>query len=230
MKKFLRTILEINNVSFKYYIVIYAVLVAADIWQEGFISETIFPLKWLVWFILLAALTKLLFNLERISNWFERHPSRLSQGFLRILQALSRLKTEPQKIFFSIFIYSLILYLLESLTKESGAGFVEKYLNINLRWLVGLIIISGVLMALFRSQETKGPNQLKSVGKKFSAKRVILFILAILLALVGGGLVYLETKEFGVISYVLSLLSALSIIMFLVVAIQSNSQAYADKK
>lgn len=66
----IRILLEINNVSFKYYLGIYLVLLILDIWKEDFVFRVLhFPLNWLMWFVMLSGILKFFFNLDKLIIW-----------------------------------------------------------------------------------------------------------------------------------------------------------------
>jgi len=84
MNKFWRTFLEINNVSFKYYLGIYLVLLILDVWKDDFVFRVLrFPLNWLMWFIIFSGILKLFFNLDKLINWSQRSSFRYSKQLLK---------------------------------------------------------------------------------------------------------------------------------------------------
>jgi len=236
MNKFWRTFLEINNVSFKYYLGIYLVLLILDVWKDDFVFRVLrFPLNWLMWFIIFSGILKLFFNLDKLINWSQRSSFRYSKQLLKFLSFLKKVKDyfcylfqEFLKSVNSIFSWSLIFYLIllligefkdvefiqETLFFEKSP--VEWFLAGRMNWLLGFVIVTGIISVL-----SGKPEILKRAKEKITFKDY-LFIFG--LGVLGAFLIFYKTKELGWLSYVISLISGLLIILLSIIILKEEEE------
>jgi len=236
MNKFWRTFLEINNVSFKYYLGIYLVLLILDVWKDDFVFRVLrFPLNWLMWFIIFSGILKLFFNLDKLINWSQRSSFRYSKQLLKFLSFLKKVKDyfcylfqEFLKSVNSIFSWSLIFYLIllligefkdvefiqETLFFEKSP--VEWFLAGRINWLLGFVIVTGIISVL-----SGKPEILKRAKEKITFKDY-LFIFG--LGVLGAFLIFYKTKELGWLSYVISLISGLLIILLSIIILKEEEE------
>jgi uncharacterized membrane protein len=236
MNKFWRTILEVNDVSFKYYLGIYLVLLILDIWKKDFVFRVLrFPLDWLMWFVIFSGILKLFFNLDKLISWSQKFSFRYSKELLKFLSFLKEVKDyfyylfqEFLKSVNSIFSWSLIFYLIllligefkdvefirETLFFEKSP--VEWFLAGRMNWLLGFVIVTGIISVL-----SGKPEILKRAQEKITFKDY-LFIFG--LGILGALLIFYKTKELGWISYVISLISGLLIILLSIIILKEEEE------
>ncbi|MDP3941662.1 MAG: hypothetical protein Q8Q49_05130 [bacterium] len=101
------------------------------------------------------------------------------------------------------FQYSLTTYLLLLLAETLKEGFVSYFFNLNI--LLGIVIISGIVMAIMQTRmlEENPPKKMTSADLEYS----------LLLAIGGGMLVYYKTKELGNIALLIAVLTAFIILL-----------------
>ncbi|MCD6528122.1 hypothetical protein J7K44_00555 [bacterium] len=233
INKFFKILLEINDVSFKYYLGIYLVLLILDIWKGDFVFRVLrFPLDWLMWFVIASGALKLFFNLDKLILWAKQSHFFGSKVILNLLSFLkgvenyfSYLFQEFKKSVNSIFSWSLIFYLILLLIKEfkdfefvKEALFFEKspikwFLAGRMNWLLGWVILTGIFSVFW------GEQQEKLVKEKIT-KKDYFFVLG--LGLLGAYLIFCKTKELGWLSYVISVISGLLIILLSVIIIEED--------
>jgi len=234
--RFWQTFLEINNVSFKYYLGIYLVLLVLDVWQDDFVFRVLrFPLDWLMWFVIFSGALKFFFNLDKLIIWVQQSRFRFSKEVLKFLSFLKEVKDyfcylfqEFQKSVGSIFSYSLIFYLILLLIGEfQDAEFVQKtlllegspikwFLKGRMNWLLGFVIFTGIISVL-----TGKPEIQKAAKEKIKLKDY-LFILG--LGILGALLIFYKTKELGWIAYVISIISGLLIILLSIIILKEEDE------
>jgi len=236
MNKFWQTFLEINNVSFKYYAGIYLVLLILDVWKEDFVFRVLrFPLDWLMWFVIFSGIFKLFFNLDKLIDWSQKSYFRHSKQLLKFFIFLKEVKNyfcylfqEFKKSVNSIFSWSLIFYLILLLTEQfkdaklvKEAFFFEEspfewFLSGRMNWLLGFVIITGIMSVLMGKSEVQ-----KGTKEKVKLKDYI-FIFG--LGIFGALLILYKTKELGWISYVISLISGLLIILLSIIILKEEEE------
>ena len=230
MNKFWRTILEINDVSFTYYFGIYLILLILDIVKKDFVFRVLrFPLSWLMWFVIVSGVLKLFFNLDKLINWTQKFPSLWSKWLLKFFYCLKNVKDYSLYLFQkllkninSIFSYSLVLYLILLLIREfKDVNLIKKYLFFKnspvekiMNWLLGFVIITGIISVLTQKSEIQKRTKEKITFKDY----IFIFSLGIL----GGFLIFYKTKELGWLSYVISSISSLLIILLSVIILKEE--------
>jgi hypothetical protein len=110
-----------------------------------------------------------------------------------------------------LFRYSLITYILLLIGETIKEGFVTFFLNLN--YLLAIVLISGLLMAIF------SPEWIKKRHKKFTERDnqwILLFCIG------GGFLVYYKTKELGDLALIYSLFTVI-LLFFLTTVIPHDS-------
>lgn len=116
-----------------------------------------------------------------------------------------------------VFTISLITYLVFLLLEEFKKGFVSYNLNLNI--LLGLVIASGVLTVL--SEEKTNKHKLKTNKNESRInKKDYFFIFG--LGILGAILIFYKTKEIGWISYIISIVSGVLIILLSVLILEDN--------
>lgn len=118
-----------------------------------------------------------------------------------------------KEIISEIFKVSLISYLLFYLIESFKSGFITDYFDLNI--LLIITILGGVFTVLFKKEEPK-----KKVQK--IRKRDYIFI--IILGVVATGLIYYKIKEIGWLSYIISSISGIIIILISILLLNENEQ------
>lgn len=117
---------------------------------------------------------------------------------MKIWQAKLHLLSEE------FFQYSLITYLILLLAETLKEGFVSFFFNLNI--LLVVVLVSGVILVLTHSEKLeliKEKHKLKQSDIEYT----------IVLAIGGALLVYYKTQELGTIAIIISVLTALIIIL-----------------
>lgn len=236
-KKFLQTFLEINDVSFKYYLAICLFFLGLDFWKENFFVRIFnFPLSWLMWFLIFSGILKLFFNLDKLILWARQFRFWFSKYFLSFLFFLREVKNyfyylfqEFIKSVNSIFSWSLVFYLLLLLIDQfKDTEFVQKtfffesspfewFLTGRMNWLLGWVILTGVISVLVGKERKEKELREKIVLKDY------LFIFG--LGILGAFLIFYKTKELGWLSYVISLISGLLIILLSFIILKEEDES-----
>lgn len=236
MNKFWRTFLEINNASFKYYLGIYLVLLILDVWQGDFVFRVLrFPLSWLMWFVIISGILKLFFNSDKLIIWARQSQFWLSKEILKFLFVLKGVKDyfcylfqEFKKSIDTIFSWSLILYLIlllieqfkdtkfvrESLFFEKSP--IEWFLTGRMNWLLGFVIAIGIISVLIGKTKTQKRAKEKTQLKDY------LFVFG--LGILGALLIFYKTKELDWISYLISIISGLLIILLSFIILKEEEE------
>jgi len=229
----IRYLLEINDVSFKYYLGIYLVLLILDVWKEDFVFRVLrFPLDWLMWFVVASGTLKLFFNLDKLILWTKQSHFFGSKELLNLLSFLKGVKNyfsylfqEFKKSVNSIFSWSLIFYLVLLLIEEFKdtefvkeaflfeESFLKGFLAERMNWLLGWVILTGIFSVFWGEQQEK-------LTKEKITKKDYLFILG--LGLLGAYLIFYKTKELGWLSYVISIISGLLIILLSIIILNEE--------
>jgi len=113
-----------------------------------------------------------------------------------------------------LFQFSLIIYLILVLLESLKQGFVSSYFNLNI--IFGILLISGLCMVL---TDTKQTTKLLPSGKKITSADVQN---SVLFAISGAVLIYFETKVLGPISYIISVLSFILILLLCLLLLSEN--------
>jgi len=113
-----------------------------------------------------------------------------------------------------LFQFSLIIYLILVLLESLKQGFVSTYFNLNI--IFGILLISGLCMVL---TDTKQTTKLLPSGKKITSADVQN---SVLFAISGAVLIYFETKVLGPISYIISVLSFILILLLCLLLLSEN--------
>lgn len=118
-----------------------------------------------------------------------------------------------------IFQVSLISYLVLLLIEEFASGFATNFLNIN--WLLGIIVVSGVLTIIFyqedKQQETR---QVKWWD----------YLLIVLLGISAGIIIFWQMQDLEWIAIVISIFSGLIIILISYFLINEDNLAKGENK
>lgn len=234
MNKFWQTSLEINNLSFKYYLGIYLFLLGLDIWKGDFVFSVLrFPLSWLMWFVILSGILKFFFNLEKIIDWVKNSSFRYSEKVLIFLFFSKELRDYFYYLIQrfinginSIFSYSLVFYLILLLVEQfqdtefiQGILFPERspikwFLDGRMGWLLGWVMLTGVLSVLTGKEIEEKEAKEEIVFKDY------LFVFG--LGILGAFLIFYKTKELGWLSYVISAISGLLIILLSIIILNED--------
>ena len=180
-----------NSQIFPYLLGLYLLGLLAEMLRPGLISSS-FNLNYLLVIVIVSgALTFLLFK------FYKEKTARI----LKYREKYERFFNFFVKCNNKIFPYLLITYLLCLLVESFKKEYISKFLN--LKVLLIIVIVSGILTA-FALEKEKGPKE-KPTRKDY------LFIGA--LGALGAGLVYWKTKELGLLSVVISIVSGALIIL-----------------
>ncbi len=109
-----------------------------------------------------------------------------------------------------VFQVLLVTYLLLLLLEELRNGFVTKFLNLN--YVLILVIILGVLTVIF-------PYEKKHLKRKIIP--LDYFFIAFL-GIIGGGIIFYKTKELKWLSYVISVIGGLLIVLLSILVLEED--------
>lgn len=113
------------------------------------------------------------------------------------------------RIAHEIFIVSLLTFFVLYIIEDFVEGFVSNHLDLNI--VLGAVVGSGVLTILL----SKGDSRMQyHAEQKMRRVSVGVLIVIILLAVVGGGMVWMQVRSLGGIGGVLAVLAALTISVF----------------
>jgi len=115
----------------------------------------------------------------------------------------------------NIFEASLVLYLIFLLLETIKEGFISFFFNLNI--LLVVVLISGVIAVLVGKEEVEGEAQ----AQEFTLKDLV-FILG--LGLLGTVLVWYKTADLGALSYLLSILSGILIVLLSVITLGGEEE------
>lgn len=236
----LHTFLEINDVSFKYYLGIYLALLVLEIWYKDFFLHFLgFPLSWLGWFVLGSGILKLVFNWEKIVSWAYHSQSRPAQLFLKCLPFFQKVGLQLSQFFIkfikkidTIFSWSLVVYLIFLFLSEfQDVELIQKLLLFEkspfhwilgkgMNWLLGWVIITGII-SVVRKEPKKSEEQSKEVERRFSLKDWF-FIFG--LGILGAGLIFYKIKNLGWVAWPISIISGLLIILLSLIILSDNDE------
>ena len=111
----------------------------------------------------------------------------------------------------AIFFTSLVAYLAFFLLENIKEGFVSNYLNINI--ILWLGAISGILFVWLKPSSD-------NISKIKTSRKDYLFI--IFGALSGGIIIWLKTKEMGLVSYVIGLITVIIVIILSIILLKED--------
>lgn len=114
------------------------------------------------------------------------------------------------KIYFiakEFFQYSLVAYLILLLIETIKEGFVSFFFNLNI--LLGIVLISGLIMAITYQKELEKLTK----TKKIKQRKWWDILYSIMLALGGALVVLYKTQDFGIVSIIVSVISAFIIVL-----------------
>jgi len=250
MNRFFKELLEINDISFKYYLAILLILAVLNVWQQDFVFERLhFPLSWLFWFVVVCGLIKLLFNQDKVVCWVssihsfsltlfnrtreirfngKKQAERLSKCF-NILRQGAELVVKNINFIFSSALISYLLLLLIKEFKETLL--MQRYLLFNkspiawmagdkINWLLGFVILTGILWAMFGEEK-----KIRPVSKKCGIRD---YVLVAALGMLGAYLIYYKTKGLGTLSFLVSGVSGLLIVMMSLIILNEDDEEYKD--
>ena len=230
-----QTILEINDISFKYYLGIFLLLWFLEIfWKGELIFKYLrFPLSWLLGFVVFSGLAKLFFNLDKLTAWVVKKNSFWQKKLsLKILSFLKKVKKNFPKIIQSagsLFIPSLIFYLFLSLVNEARSiaalrkylffwkGPVEWFLTPKtnrMDWLLGFVALTAIV-SIFTEKKTRA-----SISKQKPKSKDYLFIVG--LGIIGGILIFYKAQKLGWISYFISITAGLLIVLLSIIILNED--------
>jgi len=236
MNKFLQASLEVNDICFKYYFGVYLALLSLDIWKEDFVFSVLrFPLGWLMWFVILSGILKFFFNLEKIISWVRHSSFRYSEKVLLFLFFSKELRDYLYYLIQrfinginSIFSYSLVFYLILLLVEQfQDTEFIQEilfpekspikwFLDGRMGWLLGWVILTGIISVLTGKEKEEKEAKEEIVFKDY------LFIFG--LGILGAFLIFYKTKELGWLSYVISAISGLLIILLSIIILREEDE------
>ena len=133
----------------------------------------------------------------------------------RIKKPKFRRKLNPIKLVNLIFQVLLILFLLLVLARE----FKEDFLGmININYFMITVIVFGAISILFEDKSEKYDYQ-KNIKQKITKKD---YALIFILGVVGSVIIYYKTKDIGYLSYAISILSGILIIMLSILILEDD--------
>jgi len=92
-------------------------------------------------------------------------------------------------------------------------GFITHYFNLNI--LLITVIISGVITVSLKREEDE--KEIKKIKKRD-------YVFIIILGVVAAGVIYYRTKEIGILSYVISVISGIIIILLSILFLTKSEQ------
>lgn len=111
----------------------------------------------------------------------------------------------------------LVSYLLLLLLEEIKRGFVSKYLNLN--YALVLVVVLGVLTVILPYQKPKEQfDPFKKENKTFD------YLFTISLGIIGALIIFYKTKELKWLSYVISIVAGILIILLSILVLEEDEQ------
>ena len=126
-----------------------------------------------------------------------------------------RLLVVSNQEFFTVI---LVTYLLLLLLEEIKEGFVSNFLNLNI--ILGITLISGIITVF-------GGESKKKEIEHFE-KKDYMWVFA--LGVVGAALIFYKTRNLGTLSYLISAISGILIILLSVLILEDNSSTKRQKE
>lgn len=107
-----------------------------------------------------------------------------------------------------IFQYSLLTYLILFLTEMIKQGLVSFFFNLNI--LLFIVLLSSIIMVLTNNERLEKELKSKDIFKLniLNVGYIIIFTAS------GGFFVWYETQDLGVVSIIISVISAILIVLF----------------
>jgi len=138
-----------------------------------------------------------------------------------------QLKTWSENRFFralvasiqQLFIILLVTYLILLLIETIFPGSVSRYLNLNY-WLIA-VIITGVITVLSR-QESEKPEE-----KSINTGNIITLVC---IGLIGAALIWYKTREIGWLSYLISLVGGILIVLLSILIWQKDGEEESEEE
>lgn len=106
----------------------------------------------------------------------------------------------------------LVLYLILLLAETIWAESVSAYMNLN--YLLGIVIITGIITVLTTKEEKRQPEP---VTKKD-------YIMAAIAGIAGAFIIYYKTSEIGALSIIISIISGILIILLSILVLQEDEE------
>lgn len=125
----------------------------------------------------------------------------------------TRLKKGINYIFQGLLVLYLVLLLMETIRE----GVVSTWLNLN--YLLGLVIFFGVIAVLFPPPEEKPWR--KRIREIVTRKD---YVMIGVFGVVGGMIVWYKTKEIGWLSYLISVISGILIILLSILILEEDEE------
>lgn len=122
----------------------------------------------------------------------------------------------------SLFVYSLLFYLLLFLLENVLPGFVSH--NFNLNWVLGVVFVLGVI-ALLAPQEEKTETEEKDEDKP----KTIDYILAVLMGLISAWLIYTKIDIEGIYRIVTAIVSGVLVIFIGILTLLGADEEGVDE-
>lgn len=119
-----------------------------------------------------------------------------------------------KEIISEIFKVSLISYLIFYLVESFKAGFIADYFDLNI--LLIITILSGVFTVLFKKEE-EAKKEVQKIKKRD-------YVFIVTLGVVATGLIYYKIKEIGWLSYVISPISGIIIILISILLLNEQQE------
>jgi len=120
-----------------------------------------------------------------------------------------------QQLFITLLVTYLILLLIETIFP----GSVSRYLNLNY-WLIA-VIITGVITVLSR-QESEKPEE-----KSINTGNIITLVC---IGLIGAALIWYKTREIGWLSYLISLVGGILIVLLSILIWQKDGEEESEEE
>ena len=130
-------------------------------------------------------------------------------------RAIIRLLVVSNQEFFSVI---LVTYLLLLLLEEIKEGFVSNFLNLNI--ILGITLISGIITVF------GGEGKKKEI--EHFEKKDYMWIFA--LGVVGAALIFYKTRNLGALSYLISAISGILIVLLSVLILEEDSSNKDKRK
>lgn len=122
------------------------------------------------------------------------------------MEKIEEVKHLISTMFQDLLVLYLILLLAETIWEKS----VTSYMNLN--YLLGIVIITGIITALTAKEEK---IQIEPVTKKD-------YLLAAIAGIAGAIIIYYKTSEIGSLSILISLISGILIILLSILVLQED--------
>jgi hypothetical protein len=137
-----------------------------------------------------------------------------SAGFAEKIKDFIKNREIQKRILSYTFQLVLVVFLIFLLINQISSLWYIEHININLNWVIGAVILLGVLSILLPPKEILKQDKMK--------KRDYLFIL--MLGIAGAAIIKIKTSPLGILSWILSIILGILILIISLLVLQEDDE------